>query len=370
MNNTLEIKYDEKPCYRIVLEHDFNRLSEYLSDTGHKYQRICIVSDTNVAHLYIDEVHDMLSSFAVGITHFVFQAGEASKNLSVVEDLYEHLIRYHFDRKDLLIALGGGVVGDLTGFAAATYLRGIDFIQVPTSLLSMVDSSIGGKTGVDFRSFKNMVGAFYMPRLVYMNLSVLHSLPEEQFRSGMGEVIKHGLIADRDYFDFLIKEREKISAFDPEAIFHVVKRSCEIKGRVVEEDPKEQGIRATLNFGHTIGHAIEKLSKFSLFHGQCVAIGSVAASFLSVKKGYLSEADYRLIRQTFSDYGLPVSVSAQKFHSDEILKTTKSDKKMQAGRIKFILLESIGKAVIDTSLTDNDLTDGISDILDFSDAQD
>ncbi|MGN0241980.1 MAG: 3-dehydroquinate synthase [Candidatus Weimeria sp.] len=363
MENTLEIKYDGKPCYDIVLEKDFSRLAYFLNLTGKKYQRICIVSDTNVASYYIDDVRDALREVSGEITQFVFQAGEASKNLSVVEDLYESLIRSHFDRKDLLVALGGGVVGDMTGFAAATYLRGIDFIQVPTSLLAMVDSSIGGKTGVDFRAFKNMVGAFYMPRLVYMNLSVLKSLPEEQFRSGMGEVIKHGLIADRDYFDFLIRDMEKICSFDPDSILHVVKRSCEIKGAVVEKDPKEQGIRATLNFGHTIGHAVEKLSKFSLFHGQCVAVGSVAAAYLSMKRGLISESDYQQIRQVLSDYGLPVSVSAGTFHADEILKTTKSDKKMQAGKIKFILLEQIGKAVIDTSLSDSDLLEGINEIL-------
>ena len=363
MEERIEIKYDGKPCYDIVLEKDFSRLAYFLNQTGRKYQRICIVSDTNVASYYIDEVREALTPASGEITQFVFQAGEASKNLNVVEDLYENLIKAHFDRKDLLVALGGGVVGDMTGFAAATYLRGIDFIQVPTSLLSMVDSSIGGKTGVDFRAFKNMVGAFHMPRLVYMNLSVLKTLPDDQFKSGMGEVIKHGLIADRDYFDFLIKKREKICAFDPESILHVVKRSCEIKGAVVEQDPKEQGIRATLNFGHTIGHAVEKLSKFTLFHGQCVAVGSVAAAYLSMKKGLLTQTDYEQIRQVISDYGLPVSVSSDLFHADEILKTTKSDKKMQAGRIKFILLEQIGKAVIDTSLSDTDLLEGINEIL-------
>ena len=233
MDNVLEIKYDGKPCYKIALEHDYSRLSEYVDDIEKKYGRICIVSDTNVAPLYLEQVREALAHNVSEITDFVFTAGEASKNLNVVEDLYEFLVRSHLDRHDLLVALGGGVVGDLCGFAAATYLRGIDFIQMPTSLLSMVDSSIGGKTGVDFRAFKNMVGAFYMPRLVYMNLSVLRSLPPEQFASGMGEVIKHGLIADKDYLDFLIKDREKISAFDPDSILHVVKRSCEIKGHVV-----------------------------------------------------------------------------------------------------------------------------------------
>lgn len=363
MDNVLEIKYDGKPCYRIALEHDYSRLSEYVDDIGKKYGRICIVSDTNVAPLYLEQVREALAHNVSEITDFVFTAGEASKNLNVVEDLYEFLVRSHLDRHDLLVALGGGVVGDLCGFAAATYLRGIDFIQMPTSLLSMVDSSIGGKTGVDFRAFKNMVGAFYMPRLVYMNLSVLRSLPPEQFASGMGEVIKHGLIADKDYLDFLIRDREKISAFDPDSILHVVKRSCEIKGHVVEIDPKEQGIRATLNFGHTIGHAIEKLSDFRLFHGQCVAVGMVAASYLSMQKGYISSDEYAIIRETIASYNLPVSVLASDYRAADVLATTKSDKKMVAGQIKFILLKKVGEAVIDTTLTDDDLLTGINEVL-------
>lgn len=363
MDNVLEIKYDGKPCYKIALEHDYSRLSEYVDDIEKKYGRICIVSDTNVAPLYLEQVREALAHNVSEITDFVFTAGEASKNLNVVEDLYEFLVRSHLDRHDLLVALGGGVVGDLCGFAAATYLRGIDFIQMPTSLLSMVDSSIGGKTGVDFRAFKNMVGAFYMPRLVYMNLSVLRSLPPEQFASGMGEVIKHGLIADKDYLDFLIKDREKISAFDPDSILHVVKRSCEIKGHVVEIDPKEQGIRATLNFGHTIGHAIEKLSDFRLFHGQCVAVGMVAASYLSMQKGYISSDEYAIIRETIASYNLPVSVLASDYKAADVLATTKSDKKMVAGQIKFILLKQVGEAVIDTTLTDDDLLAGINEVL-------
>lgn len=359
----LQINYEGSPCYRIALTHDYSRLLDYISKTGRTYSRICIVSDSNVSELYLDAVKDTLCHAASLVTQFVFRAGEASKNLDVVEDLYEFLIKSHFDRHDLLVALGGGVVGDLCGFTAATYLRGIDFIQMPTSLLSMVDSSIGGKTGVDFRAFKNMVGAFYMPRLVYMNLSVLESLPADQLASGMGEVIKHGLIADKAYLNFLIDKRQKIRSFDPDAMLTVVKRSCQIKGRVVETDPKEQSIRATLNFGHTIGHAVEKLSDFSLSHGQCVALGMNAASYLSMKKGYISSDDYRMILDLISSYDLPLSVPADRYDAEKILATTKSDKKMACGHIRFILLKEIGEAMIDTGLTDQDLLTAIDQIL-------
>lgn len=187
----------------------------------------------------------------------IFEAGESQKNLDTVKMIYEKLILAKFDRKDLLVALGGGVTGDITGFTAATYLRGIDFVQIPTSLLAQVDSSIGGKTGVDFDSYKNMVGAFHMPKLVYINVSTLTTLSDEQFISGMGEIIKHGLIKDSAYFDWLIENHDRILARDKDVLMEMIRVSCNIKRVVVENDPTEKGDRALLNFGHTLGHAIE-----------------------------------------------------------------------------------------------------------------
>ena len=198
--------------YAIYLEPDFQGLGYALADLETKERKICIVADSTTAELYLEPLKAVLQGCCARVTSFVFSAGEEHKTLDTVRALYEHLILEKFDRKDLLAALGGGVVGDLTGFAAATYLRGIRFIQVPTTLLSQVDSSIGGKTGVDFDSYKNMVGAFHMPSLVYMNLGTLKSLPERQFASGMGEIIKHGLIQDRDYYEWLSSHEKEVAA--------------------------------------------------------------------------------------------------------------------------------------------------------------
>lgn len=364
MSQQLTIIKDGEPCYDILLRPDSSDLAQTLLTLsgGRKERKICIVSDSNVTPLYLREVREALICVFSHVSTFEFPAGEASKNLTNVERLYTVLIEEHFDRTDLLVALGGGVVGDLTGYTAATYLRGIDFVQVPTTLLSEVDSSIGGKTGVDFSHYKNMVGAFHMPRLVYMNYRTLKTLPDRQFASGMGEVIKHGLISDRSYFDFLKNNVNPVRTLQDEAIEQVIYRSCEIKGAVVEEDPTEKGIRATLNFGHTIGHAVEKLSDFLLYHGECVALGAVAASYLSMKKGQISKADLSAIEQTFTAYDLPVRLpdfARELFSVEEVLSATKNDKKMVGNRIKFILLDPVGHAVIDTGLTDEEILDGI-----------
>ena len=368
MSQQLTITADGKPCYDILLRNDWAELAERVLAVsgGRRERKICIVSDSNVSPLYIREVREALISAFPTVTTFEFPAGEASKTLKNVERLYTVLIESQFDRTDLLIALGGGVVGDLTGYTAATYLRGIDFVQVPTTLLSQVDSSIGGKTGVDFSNYKNMVGAFHMPSLVYMNLTTLKTLPDRQFASGMGEVIKHGLISDRFYFDFLMTNAESVLSQEPSAIERTVHTSCEIKGAVVEEDPTEKGIRAHLNFGHTIGHAIEKLSDFILFHGECVAIGSVAASYLSMHKGLISAEDLSAIEEAFRAYKLPVRVPdylRELFTAEDVLAATKNDKKMIGSHIKFILLKEVGTAYIETGLTDEEILQGIQYVL-------
>ena len=261
---------------------------------------------------------------------------------------------------DFLLALGGGVCGDLTGFVAATYLRGIDFVQIPTTLLAQADSSIGGKTGVDFDSYKNMVGAFKMPRLVYMNLSVLKTLEERQFYSGFAEVMKSALIKDAPFYEWLIENMYEICERDLNTLEEMVIRTCSIKKMVVEKDPTEQGDRALLNLGHTIGHAIEKYKNFELYHGECVALGTVAAAYISWKKEMLSMEEFYEIRDMFVPFYLPISV--ENIDPQEILKLTKSDKKMEAGTIKFILLKKIGKAVIDRTVTDEEILAAIEEI--------
>lgn len=344
--------------YEIIWERGFDGLSGALDRLRLPYRKICIVSDHNVAELYLKDVERALSSTGCPVSAFVFPAGEEHKNLSTVQELYRYLIENRLERKDLLVALGGGVVGDLTGFAAATYLRGIAFIQVPTTLLAQVDSSVGGKTGVDFDKYKNMVGAFYQPRLVYMNSETLKTLPCDQFASGMGEVLKTGLIRNRDFYGWIIEQQAQIELRNPETMDHLIRECCRVKAAVVEEDPKEQGVRAILNLGHTLGHAIEKLMNFQMLHGQCVAVGTVGAAYLSYRRGYLTEEEYLQIVRTNLAFRLPVSVRGLK--QEDILGATKSDKKMEEGKIKFVLLKNIGEAVLDRSVTDQELLDTIA----------
>jgi len=345
--------------YHIELNDSFAALSGELKKLGYTPERkICIVTDSNVVPLYMQPFYKILKEDFPNLFIYTFAAGEQNKNVSTVNQLYKILIRNHFDRQDLLVALGGGVVGDLTGYAAATYLRGIDFIQVPTTLLSQVDSSIGGKTGVDFMQYKNMVGAFYQPKLVYMNLNTLATLPEKQIVSGMGEILKHGLIKDSSYFYWIKEHKAEIRDLQPEALEEMIFRSCNIKREVVERDPKEKGERALLNFGHTIGHAIEKLSEFKLYHGECVGLGMVAASYLSMKMGNISEETFTVIRDTLHDFGFATEVTG--FVPEEVLAATKSDKKMVGNKVKFILLKEIGNAYIYRDLSDEQILEAIS----------
>ncbi len=343
--------------YKIIWEDNFDGLGRQLEVLGLKAKKACIVADSRVADLYLHEIASCLNGVISQIDTYVFPEGEASKNLHTVQELYKFLITRNYERKDILIALGGGVTGDLTGFAAATYLRGIDFIQVPTTLLAQVDSSIGGKTGVDLDHFKNMVGAFCQPRLVYMNTSVLSTLSEKQFASGMGEVVKTALLRDQEFFLWLGDHQKQIQAREKAVLEHMIHRCCEIKAQVVAEDPKEQGIRATLNLGHTIGHAIEKRMDFQLLHGECVALGLAAAAFLSCKKGYISREDQETILHTLKEFRLPVHF--QGVSPEKILETTKSDKKMENGQIKFILLHPMGNAVIDKTVTDAEILEAV-----------
>lgn len=358
MAKTISVTADGKILYQIELQTDFSGLLDQLLTLGYqKEQKVCIVTDSNVEPLYGAALSEVLAPFFDTVLIHTFPAGEANKNLETVQHLYEDLILHHFDRSDFLIALGGGVVGDLTGFTAATYLRGIDFIQVPTTLLSQVDSSIGGKTGVDFLQYKNMVGAFYQPKLVYMNLSTLRTLPSRQIVSGMGEIIKHGLIKDAAYYDWLAAHHDEILSLKPEVLEEMIFRSCNIKREVVELDPTEKGERALLNFGHTIGHAIEKMSDFSLCHGECVGLGIIAASYLSWKHGKLSLEAVEQIDHCLSSFGFRTQVSGM--IPEEVLSATKSDKKVVGGQVKFILLSAVGSAYIYRGLTDEEILDGI-----------
>ncbi len=360
MSERLPILFNKKPCYDIVFTQSFDELWDELKNLGCENRRICIVTDSKVDELYGKSVLEILQGKCLKASKYAFPHGEENKNLDTVREIYKFLIEEGFDRKDLLLALGGGVVGDTTGYVAATYLRGIDFVQVPTTLLSQADSSIGGKTGVDFDGYKNMVGAFKMPSLVYMNLSVLTTLDDRQFFSGFGEVMKHGLIKDALFYEWLIENMYEICERDLNVLQEMLIRSCTVKKLVVEKDPTELGERALLNFGHTIGHAIEKAKNFELFHGECVALGAVAAAYISWKREMLSMEEYYEIRDMFVPFYLPISVDG--IEPEEILRLTKSDKKMESGKIKFVLLKKIGKAVIDNTVTDEEILAAINEI--------
>ncbi len=360
MSQRMTVNYNNKPCYDIVFENDFDKIGDEIDTLSLTGRKFCIVTDSNVAPIYADELAKKIVDKSSKTVKYVFPAGEENKTLDNIKGLYRFLIEEHFDRKDVLFALGGGVVGDMTGYAAATYLRGIDFIQVPTTLLAQTDSSIGGKTGVDFDGYKNMVGAFKMPRLVYMNLSTLKTLPDRQYFSGFAEVMKHGLIRDEFFYTWLVDSLYEICEKDPAVLEEMIVRSCDIKRAIVEKDPTEKGDRALLNFGHTIGHAIEKFMDFSLYHGECVALGCVCSAFISWKKDLITKEEYYEIRDMFVPFNLPISVD--KLDYDRIVELIRSDKKMDAGNIRFILLKKIGKAVIDTTVSDEEIRAALEEI--------
>ena len=361
MENRLTVNYQNKPCYDIVFSSDFGMLADEVASLGFEGRKIAIVTDSNVEKLYLKEVKDNLSKCSKVVESYIIPAGEENKNLDEIRKIYEFLAEKHFDRHDLLVALGGGVVGDMCGFTAATYLRGVAFIQIPTTLLSQTDSSIGGKTGVDLNGLKNMVGAFYMPRLVYTNISTLNSLDDRQYASGFAEVMKHGLIKDQIFYTWLIENMYEINDKDPEIVLEMVKKSCEIKKAVVEKDPTEKGDRALLNYGHTLGHAIEKYMDFKMAHGECVALGSIAAAFISWKRGLLSMEEYYEIRDMFVPFNLPISID--NVDKDAIVKLTKSDKKADSDKIKFVLLKKIGKAFLDETVTEKEMSDALDELI-------
>ena len=350
----LTVNYDDKPCYDVIIEKDYKG---FPNDIIGENTKVCIVTDDNVANAALEDFKKSLKKEAVV---FCMSAGEEHKNLDTVKDIYAFLIKHDFSRSDMLIALGGGVVGDVTGFVAATFKRGIAFIQVPTSLLAMVDSSVGGKTGVDFDSYKNMVGAFYMPKLVYINVSQLKTLPDREYFNGFAETMKAALIRNDIFYSWLIDNMYEICEKDEATLIEMIKESVMIKKTIVEQDPNEKNIRMLLNFGHTIGHAIEKYKGFELKHGECVALGCVAAAFISWKKDYLTMEEYYEIRDMFVPFNLPIST--EMLNIDEIIKIMGNDKKMIEGTLRFILLKKIGKAVIDTSVTEEEIRASLEEI--------
>ncbi|HWV15905.1 MAG TPA: 3-dehydroquinate synthase [Cellvibrio sp.] len=315
-------------------------------------RQICIISNETVAPLYIERLKKILAAFHVDSV--ILPDGEAHKNLNTLNEIFTGLLSARHNRTTTLIALGGGVVGDMTGFAAACYQRGVDFIQIPTTLLSMVDSSVGGKTGVNHPQGKNMIGAFYQPRAVIADISLLKTLPTRELSAGLAEVIKYGLICDYEFFVWLEQNIELLMAGDEQALTYAVQRSCQNKAEVVAQDEHEGGVRAILNFGHTFGHAIETAQGYgNWLHGEAVAAGMAMAADLSLRRGAISAQDLARIVNLLVKAKLPVKAPAD-MQPETFVQLMGVDKKVLDGRLRLVLLEAMGKAIV-TSDIDSDL---------------
>lgn len=326
-------------------------IAESLADSGTVKPhlgmgKVVIISNESVAKLYLSEIKTLLNDRE--ILEIVLPDGEQYKNLDAISYIYDRLMAAKCDRKTTLVALGGGVVGDITGFAAATYLRGINFVQVPTTLLAQVDSSVGGKTGVNHPQGKNMIGAFYQPECVIINTNFLKTLPVREVKAGLAEVIKYGLINKPAFFDWLAENSAGLLALNPALIGNAIKISCEAKAEIVSKDEREGGVRALLNLGHTFGHAIETASGYGvLLHGETVAMGMVMAADLSKRMGLISADEASKIRTVLEEnFGMQVVPPAD-ITVEQFMNLMASDKKAELGKIRFILFKALGNAYIE-----------------------
>lgn len=310
-----------------------------------KRKQVAIVTNTTVAPLYLDTLSKTLIDAGVSVIPIVLPDGEAYKNSETLNQIYDALLQNRCERSTTLIALGGGVIGDLTGYAAATYLRGVPFIQVPTTLLAQVDSSVGGKTGINHPLGKNMIGAFYQPQVVLADIDTLKTLPKKELAAGMAEVIKYGLIRDQDFFEWVELNITKLNELDPEAMRYAIYSSCQNKAEVVAVDERESGERALLNLGHTFGHAIENAMGYGVWlHGEAVAAGTMLAADLSRRLGWLSTEDVERMRRLFIAAKLPVDAPA--LGVDRYLELMGLDKKVVDGKIRLVLQQGIGNSIL------------------------
>lgn len=309
---------------------------------NHKF---ALITQPGIAQKWVRPIMEAWAPHGIEPLVFEMGDGEEAKNLQTVSNIYDFLIEHRFGRQTVIIALGGGVVGDVAGFAAASFLRGVELVQLPTSLLAMVDSSVGGKTGVNHRLGKNLIGAFKQPRLVGIELDFLATLPDEEFHSGLAEIIKYGVIADASLFEFLESHVDDIFDSRVESLAHIITRSCEIKAMVVTEDEFENGVRAILNFGHTFGHAVETLTEYKKFrHGEAVAMGMISACRLGEQVQDFPQAATERLINLVKAMGLPVKLP--EFSAEEYLHVMRHDKKVKSGRMRLVVPVSIGEVVV------------------------
>ena len=329
--------------YDILIGEDLEaEIVSFFAGAGFSSQ-VLVFSDSNVGKVHGEKFAELLRRAGKRPTVHLVPAGEGSKSLAEAERAYTRAIEVGLDRKSAIVALGGGVVGDLAGFVAATYMRGVPFVQIPTSLLAQVDSSVGGKVAVNHRLGKNLIGAFYQPKRVFINLGCLSTLPRRELSTGLGEVVKYGVIYDGAFFSYLEEYAEAVLAMQLPAMEHIVLRSCEIKAEVVTQDEKEAGLRAILNFGHTMGHAIEKETRYVRYnHGEAVAVGMMGAAYLSRELGLVGDAEVARLRGLLEKFSLPTR--AEGCTEDGMYAAIFHDKKAVDGKVKWILMESVGHA--------------------------
>jgi len=340
------LKVKTKPSYEILIKE--NLLEEIPKDLKENFDfgKIAVITDSKVERLYAEKILKGFEKARIKAEVFSFPAGESSKNINTVVELARRLVQKNFDRKDMILALGGGVVGDIAGFLASIYLRGIPYIQVPTTLLSQVDSSVGGKTGVDLPEGKNLIGTFYQPAKVYIDPLVLKTLPEIEIKNGLAEVIKYGCILKRKLFDFLEKKGKEIYRLNPEDVEYIIYESCLAKAYIVSKDEKESGLRRILNFGHTIGHAIETELNYTIPHGLAVSVGMAISAKLSEIFGIAEKEVSAPLTKLLKTLDMPYKISqiSEKLDLKNLISHIKKDKKVWKGKLTLVLLQKIGKA--------------------------
>ena len=330
--------------YDIVIGYGIEQeIMDFVRQAGFS-QKGLLITDTNVGPLYGRKMQKILEQAGLEGTLVQIPAGEKSKSLTVANELFTRAIEAGLDRKSPVFALGGGVVGDLAGFVAASYMRGVPLVQLPTSLLAQVDSSVGGKVAVNHELGKNLIGAFYQPKAVFMELDYMSTLPQREIYTGLGEIIKYGIIYDEEFFRFLEENQEKVLALEPEALTHMIARSCEIKAAVVSADEKEAGLRRILNFGHTIGHAIEKETGYVRYnHGEAVGTGMVGAAYISEKLGLIGPQEFDRVQKLVAAYKLPLKAAGVTV--DNMYADIFHDKKTIGGKVTWVLMKSIGEVL-------------------------
>ena len=340
-----------KDSYDIFLGNQLKLEIESFIKQAKLSQKALVISDSNVGPIYGQQIIECLKNAGIDAKLYEIPAGESSKSMQTAEKLYDCAMELDLDRKSAIIALGGGVVGDITGFIAATYMRGVPFIQIPTSLLAQVDSSVGGKVAVNHPLGKNMIGAFYQPKAVFIDLDVLQTLPAREVYTGLGEIVKYGIIYDAEFFAYLEQHTEDILALKQDVMMHLIARSCEIKALVVSEDEKEQGLRKILNFGHTVAHAIEKETEYKRYnHGEAVAIGMLAAGKISLELGMITEESFKRVKALIQALHLPVQ--AEGCTVEKMLVDIMHDKKAVNGKVEWVLMKDIGKVCTSKDISD------------------